>query len=263
MLILVVLIWPAEEKVQSRQQIPTQKEANTKHTAPASSSISPSIAPAKPSIQLLQPDPGMSEDELFRQAVNARKCRDVPKTKAELDNWRTSATANNAPSERIARVLNAFEPCQGIDAAYDYMTSFKLLAQQGHEQAVWQFWQLTEEEVLRLKGIQNADTEAIIAARKDFQLSKYQLAEQQLLLGSERAMMRLMSAYRYLDPNTDAQNFIRSLALANLVMTLTDNQDNYRRADWHKQLLESRMPNNDIQSASELAEEIAAKIQRP
>lgn len=262
-LVVIALIWPAEHTSEVGSDIPAVTEGVVQDAT--SESVTGTLKPAAlpmPSMQVLQPDPGLSEEALFRQAVNARKCRHVPKTKKNLQQWLSQARVNNESPERIARILNAFDSCQTIDAAHDYMSTFKLLARQGHEGALWQFWQLTEKEVFRLKGIRNSDSGAIIAARQAFQLAKYQLAEQQLLLGNERAMMRLMNAYRYLDPATGTQNYVRSLTLANLVLNLSQNQDNYRRADWLKQHLEQRMSAEEAQQALELAQDIAAKLKR-
>lgn len=267
-LMLIVFFWPSDDVTEgefidlhskSQPNNSLAVEYDVQADTPESETPPSAVLPIPP-VHVLQPDPGLSEDELYHQAVYARKCRDVPKNQRKLNAWLSQANANDELPERIVRILNAFESCQNIDAAYDYVTSFKVLAQQGNESALWQYWQLTEQEVFRLQGIPKTDRDAIIAARQEFKLTKYQLAEQLLLLGSERAMMRLMNAYRYLDPQTGRQNYVRSLALAKLVMKLSQNQDNYRRADWLKQHLEQRMSPQDMQQATELAEEIAKQL---
>ena len=82
--------------------------------------------------------------------------------------------------------------------------------------------------------------------------------------------MRLMFAYQHSDPiwhppssdggTPSAPNYIRSLAFANLILLKTQDQDNFRRAEWHKLRIEKQMSPQEVEIAIELAEQLAKEL---
>lgn len=210
------------------------------------------------------PRKNLSDDELLSHASLARGCRLVPQTRSALNKWVDDAYANDELPERIEWFRSSFEKCQDVDRNFNYIESYKTLAEKGHQKALWNFWNLTDAEVFRLQNIHQHERDAMIAARQQFNVDKYTLAEKQVLQGNERAMMRLMYAYQHLDPvfshDGKGQNYIRSLAMALLTMENTDDQNNYRRAQWHKNRLEQRMKPKEIEIAIELSAQLSQQL---
>ena len=189
-------------------------------------------------------------------AVLAFRCRNIPKTASELDEWVSTATQNNESPELIDSVVAKHDDCKALYDKVSYVELLLKAAEAGSEEAVDILWYLNNNELIDGFDLQHLPREDLIEKLAALRSEKYQLTQKVALMGGEKAMLRLMRGYQQFDPETQGQSFVKSLAYALLLQETTENNDNYRRANWHSNHLQTKMTLDEIRRATELAIEL-------
>lgn len=232
---------------------------------PGSPSLIPEKEDAEPSTeqqvlvsQKIAPQQISSPDAqtLFTQAALVKGCQSTFQDEASLQHWLDKAYAEDENLGFINQKLAQFERCQGVNLKVDYISQLAEAALAGSAEALKLFWYTRDEEYFQIQGIAKSDREAVIQARQDLQLFRYQVAEQLAAKGNEYAMLLLMYGYKNHDEHPLGQDYVRSLALGLALLDMTENNDRYGEVEWFIERIKPNLQPEEIAQAHDLAQEI-------
>ena len=180
--------------------------------------------------------------------ITVRRCKNIPKTIHELDEFMIQATDNQEPYAFIQDVLARFEVCSQFKAAdSDYLTLLVNEAENGSVAALKEIWKIPESEYFEVMAIFNPSREEITFHRNEFLKLKYRLAYDLALSGSAEATIKLIKAYQIKDPLTQKPNYIKSLAYAEFGLQTIQDNDLFLKIHW---LREKILQNSNNEQAA-------------
>ncbi|MCG7541601.1 hypothetical protein EXT48_20825 [Pseudoalteromonas sp. CO348] len=201
-----------------------------------------------------------SSDELYEQANKIRICRRVPKTQSELDTWAEQAHANDEYYEIIDSMYRKFKVCLGsADRDGPYVDMLIEAAEKGSDKAVSLLWLLGDVELVDELKLKDVPRDEQVSRRQAFIATKYRLAHKVALQGGENSMLKLISGFQHLDPQTGGQDYVKSLAFAYFFVEVVSNSDVFGRVEWTIRDLEGKMSPEEITQANELTRDFLAQ----
>ncbi len=239
------------------------------HKIPASNDINvvekPSIIEAYASKktvsnEVITQSDHLDRERLFQNANNIRICRRVPKTQSELDTWAERAHANDEYYEIIDSMHRKFKMCLGIaDRDGPYVDMLIEAAEKGSDKAVSLLWLLGDVELVDELKLKYVPRDEQVSRRQAFIATKYRLAHKVALQGGESSMLKLISGFQHLDPQTGGQDYVKSLAFAYFFVEVVSNSEVFGRVEWTIRDLEGKMSPEEIIQANELTRDFLAQ----
>ena len=123
-------------------------------------------------------------------------------------------------------------------------------------------WNLSNKELIEGFGLEQLPRDKLVKQLANFRIEKYGITQRAALLGGEKSMLRLIRGFQHFDPATQGQSFEKSLAYTYLLLETTNDNDKHSKANWYRRSLEKRMTLDEINIASELAEELISKYKK-
>lgn len=189
----------------------------------------------------------------YQLAKQIRYCRNIPTSDAELTTWLERSQQHNEPQAYIDDVLNKFDQCKSlITPNSNYIGILITAAKQLNDEAISELWSISDKEYFDVMQLEKNSKESRISARENFLLVKYQLAKAAAAQGGELSLMHLVQGYQSYDPDTKQPNLTKALAYAYLTLSVTQDNDLYRKVDWIKQNLEQKLNHENIEQAHQL-----------
>lgn len=191
--------------------------------------------------------------ENYKLAKQIRHCRNIPASDAELNAWLELSLKSNEPQNYIDEVLNKFEQCKNlITPNSNYIGLLTTAAKQLNDEAISELWSISDKEYFDIMQLENKNKDAIVSAREEFLELKYQVAKKAAEQGGELSLLRLVQGYQNYDPETKQPNLTKALAYAYFTLSVTQDNDLYRKVDWIKQNLERKLNHENIEQAQQL-----------
>lgn len=202
----------------------------------------------------------LTAQELFEIARELRLCKSTPGSDTELSLWLDNANQAGEPSEYVEDVLARYERCSKHAATeQNYVVLLLKAAEQGSDDAVSELWAIADPEYFESMGFKQLSRDELIAERAVFTKKKYELAHAAALLGGEQSLERLIKGYQHFDLVTNGQSYYKSVAYADFAMSITQNNDFYRKVDWIKQRISKGMSHDELEQARTLTEKLLAE----
>jgi hypothetical protein len=193
--------------------------------------------------------------------IKIRRCKNIPKTKDELDTFIDRATENQEPYAFIQGVLDIFEICsQHKTADSDYIKLLVNEAENGSVEALKEIWKIPESEYFEVMAMPNPSREEIISHRNEFSKLKYRLAHDLAMSGNAEATIKLIKAYQINDPLTQKPNYAKSLAYADFGLQTTQDNDLYLKINWFKEKILQNSSTEEIALAFDLTDEMLIEV---
>ena len=201
-----------------------------------------------------------SEEYLF-EAKEIRRCKTIPKTQDELDDWLSSADEVGEPYEYIEDVLSRFERCSQFNLiSGDFVELLVKAIKLGSDNAMTELWAISDKEYFQSKGLLELSREEKIEQRIKFNKLKFQLSESIALTGGEQSILRLVKEYQYYDPDSGNPNYLKAIAYADFGLKIVEDNDIYLKLDFVKQRISQNMEFHDIEQAQVLTEKLLTKF---
>ena len=198
----------------------------------------------------------------YKLAKQIRYCRNVPKSNIALNAWLDVSLQNNEPQAYIDDVLNRFEQCKSlITPNANYIGLLTTAAKLLNDEAISELWSISDKEYFDIMQLEAKSRNAQIAAREEFLELKYQLAEAAAKQGGELSLLCLVQGYQNYDPDSKQPNLTKALAYAYFTLSITQDNDLYRKVDWIKQNLERKLSYENIDQAQQLNAALMANSQ--
>jgi hypothetical protein len=198
-----------------------------------------------------------SAEEYLFEAIEIRRCRAIPKTQDELDDWLNKANEAGETYEYIEDVLSRFERCSQISFISDDFVKLLVKAiKLGSDNAVTELWAISDKEYFQSKGLVELNREEIIEQRIKFNKLKFQLSESIALTGGEQSILRLVKEYQYYDPDSGNPNYLKAIAYADFGLKIVEDNDIYLKLNFIKQRISQNMEFHDIEQAQVLTEKL-------
>lgn len=201
--------------------------------------------------------PAESAEALFKQAMQIRLCRNVPRTDKAFNQWLEQALSRDEVHEIIETMKARYQRClSNTNRDENYVEKLIHAAQMGSDKAADTLWLLAPAEVHQALNFSTLTRDEQVAQMKAFTAQKYQVTEQVALLGGEKATLQLIRGYQHLDPDTGGQNYIQALAYSHYFLQTRQDSEVYSRVEWTRRHLEQRMTLDEITQAQQLASEL-------
>lgn len=202
-----------------------------------------------------------SPEQYLFEAKKQRRCNSIPKTKDKLDEWLINANEVGEPSEYIEDVLSRFEHCLQHKFKHDnFLAPLIEAIKLGSDNAVEEFWTISEKEFFNSKNLLVRDREEIVTQRAEFNRLKYQFSKNVALTGGEQAILRLIKGYQHYDPDSGNSNYVKAIAFANYGLAITQNNEFYLKLDFIKQRILKGMDTEELQQAQTLTKSLLEKF---
>lgn len=191
--------------------------------------------------------------ENYQLAKKIRNCRNIPTSDVELNAWLELSLQNNEPQAYIDDVLNKFDQCKNlITPNSNYIGLLTTAAKHLNDEAISELWSISDKEYFDIIQLENNNRESIVSARERFLGLKYQLAAAAAEQGGELSLLHLVQGYQNYDPETKQPNYTKALAYAYFTLSVTQDNNLYRKVDWIKQNLEQKLSYQNIEQAQQL-----------
>ncbi|AZZ96060.1 hypothetical protein [Pseudoalteromonas sp. R3] len=198
-----------------------------------------------------------SAEALFKQAMQIRQCRNVPRSDEAFNQWFEEALSRNEVHEIIDTMKTRYEGClSNTNRDENYVEKLINAAKMGSDKAADTLWLLAPTEIHQALRLRTLTRDEQVARMQAFTAQKYQVTEQAAILGGEKATLQLIRGYQYLDPDTGGQNYIQALAYSHYFLQTRQDSEVYGRVEWTRQYLEQRMTLDEITQAQQLASEL-------
>lgn len=193
----------------------------------------------------------------FQLAKQIRDCRNIPANEDQLSTWLMQAQENGEPQAYLDDVLTRYETCKSLNIPNtNYIGLLITAAKQLNDNAISELWSIPFQEYSSVLQLPEQTRAEQIQAKTEFVKLKYELAHQSALQGGELSLQHLVKEYQNYDPNTHLPNLVKALAYANFALSVTQDNDLYRKMDWFKQKLESKLSYNDVEQAQAITSEL-------
>ncbi|MCF2906985.1 hypothetical protein L1285_01330 [Pseudoalteromonas sp. DL2-H2.2] len=208
----------------------------------------------QPEQEQVQAEPA---EALFKQAMQIRQCRNVPRNDEAFNQWLEEALSRDEVHEIIETMKTRYQRClNNTSRDENYVQKLINAAKMGSDKAADTLWRLAPAEVHQALNFSKLTRDEQVARMKAFTAQKYQVTEQAALLGGEKATLQLIRGYQYLDPDTGGQNYIQALAYSHYFLQTRQDSEVYSRVEWTRNYLEQRMTLDEITQAQQLAGEL-------
>ncbi|MCG7535524.1 hypothetical protein [Pseudoalteromonas sp. OOF1S-7] len=198
-----------------------------------------------------------SAETRFKQAMQIRQCRNVPRNDEAFNQWLEEALSRDEVHEIIETMTTRYQHClNNTSRDENYVQKLINAAKMGSDKAADTLWRLAPTEVHQALNFSTLTRDEQVARMKVFTAQKYQVTEQVALLGGEKATLQLIRGYQYLDPDTGGQNYIQALAYSHYFLQTYQDSEVYSRVEWTRNYLEQRMTRDEITLAQQLAGEL-------
>ncbi|MCO7187549.1 MULTISPECIES: hypothetical protein [unclassified Pseudoalteromonas] len=205
----------------------------------------------------LEQVPAESAEALFKQAMQIRQCRNVPRTDKAFNQWLDEALSRDEVHTIVETMKARYQRCLGdTNRDENYVEKLMQAAQMGSDEAADTLWRLAPTEVHQALKFSTLTRDEQVARMKAFTAQKYLVTEQVALLGGEKATLQLIRGYQYLDPDTGGQNYIQALAYSHYFLQTRQDSEVYSRVEWTRRYLEQRMTLDEITQAQQLANKL-------
>lgn len=203
----------------------------------------------------------VSSNDVFNAGKLARLCAVVPRSNNELKEWIAKAHSDNEPFEYINDMQERFERCaERSRINVPYINLLLQAARLGSDNAVAELWTIGDTEFSKQPSSFNKAPSSF--NRKSLQLftiERYKLANSSAITGGEQSILLLIKAYQHYDPETKAQNLIKSLAFAQYAVNVLKNGQVYQKAYWFQDKLTDTLSDEDIFKAQQITDELLEK----
>lgn len=239
------------------QQLPTSPKMSPKSYKQSSSA---NVKNGERSQESFLIDNQASEN--YQLAKQVRYCRNIPRSDTQLRSWLEQSQQGNEPQAYIDDVLKKFEQCKSLNTPnFNYIGLLTTAAKQLNDEAISELWSISDKEYFDIMQLKDKNRDAQVSARTSFLELKYHLAQAAAIKGGELSLLRLIQGYQNYDPDTKQANLSKALAYANFTLTVTQDNDLYRKVDWIKQSLEQKLSHDSIERAHQFSTELIAKTQ--
>ena len=202
-----------------------------------------------------------TSEEYLLEAKEIRRCKKVPKSQNELDDWMSEAIEEGEPYEYIEDVLSRFERCSQLNSKSDDFVELLVKAiKLGSDEAVTELWSISEQEYFHSKRLLELSREETIEQRTKFNRLRFQLSEKIALAGGEQSILRLVKEYQFYDPDSGNPNYLKAIAYADFGLRIVEDNDIYLKLDFIKQRISQNMEFQDIEQAQMLTEKFLTKF---
>lgn len=195
-----------------------------------------------------------------QQIITAIKCQNIPRTESALTERINQALADDDLPEMIESLQRKYDACKDSEVfTIEMIASLMQHAEAGDETATLKLWRLNHRILHQFWDMGKPTRDEYVARKHQFDLARFRLAQQHAAKGSELAMLLLVRGYYNEDPEqaiVGGQNYVKSLAYAELVIHLTDNDKHYAQAQWFSRELRRKMTDDEVQKAIDLFDEL-------
>lgn len=244
--------------INKAQQLPNTSSSLL--VRPSSTTMAQSISHDSKNIVNQIPKVTSDAEANYQLAKLIRSCRNIPNSPDALTLWLEQSQQNNEPESYIKDVISRFDQCSSLHISNtNYIRLLITAAEQHNDIAVSELWSISDHEYFDIMELNNSEWTQKVSARQKFLNKKYELAKRAALTGAELSLQRLIHAYQDYDPETGQPNIVKALAYANFTLKTTNNNDLYRKVDWIKQQIESKLGFQAIEQAQQLTEQLIAE----